>query len=180
MGAVAALLLAASLAPATAQSGVQVGVLECRGSGSISFVIGSVHELTCLFSGAESVHPYHGIVQKVGLDLGVTDRSALRWAVFAPTRDIGPGDLAGNYGGVTAGAAVGVGGNANVMVGGSNSSIALQPLSMEGQTGLNLAVGVEALELRLAPSLALGPNPLAFGGCDPSKGVGAMLKMLQN
>jgi hypothetical protein len=71
--------------------------------------------------------------------------------VFAPTRDIGPGDLAGNYGGMTAEAAVGVGGNANVLVGGSNSSIALQPLSLEGQTGLNLAVGVGALELRFGP-----------------------------
>jgi uncharacterized protein DUF992 len=81
---------------------------------------------------------------------------------------------------VTAGAAVGSAAKAKGLVGGSNNSIALQPLSLEGQTGLNLAVGVEALELRLAPSLALGPNPLAFGGCDPSKGVGAMLKMLQN
>jgi Protein of unknown function (DUF992) len=52
---------------------------------------------------------------------------------------------------VTAGAAVGVGGNANVLVGGSNSSIALQPLSLQGQTGLNLAVGVAALELRYGP-----------------------------
>ena len=75
----------------------------------------------------------------------------LGWAVFAPTRDIGPGDLAGNYGGVTAGAAVGVGANANVLVGGSNRSIALQPLSLQGQAGLNLAVGVAALELRYGP-----------------------------
>src|SRR5947199_6328948 len=114
MGALAALMLAASLGPATAQSGVQVGVLECRGSGSISFVIGSVHEFTCIFSaGGGPVVPYHGIVRKVGLDLGVTEGSVLGWAVFAPTRDIGPGDLAGNYGGVTAGAAVGGGGLPN-------------------------------------------------------------------
>src|SRR6266568_3165228 len=77
--ALAALMFAASLGPAAAQSGVQVGVLECRGSGSISFVIGSVHEFTCLFSGAGPVQPYHGLVQKVGLDLGVTDRSVLGW-----------------------------------------------------------------------------------------------------
>ncbi len=151
-GALATLALVASVGLATAQSGVQVGVLECRGSGSISFVIGSVHEFACIFSpGGAPVVPYHGIVRKVGLDLGVTEGSVLGWAVFAPTRDIGPGDLAGNYGGVTAGAAVGVGGNANVLVGGSNSSIALQPLSLQGQTGLNLAVGVAALELRYGP-----------------------------
>ncbi len=153
MGALAALALATCLGPAAAQSGVQAGVLECRGSGSIGFVIGSVHEFTCIFraTGGGPVMPYHGVVRKIGLDLGVTEGSVLGWAGFAPTRDIGPGDLAGNYAGVTAGAAVGVGGNANVLVGGSNSSIALQPLSLQGQTGLNLAVGVAALELRYGP-----------------------------
>ena len=153
MGALAGLALGASLGPAAAQSGVQAGVLECRGSGSIGFVIGSVHEFTCVFrsAGGGPLLPYHGIVRKVGLDLGVTEGSVLGWAVFAPTRDIGPGDLAGNYAGVTAGAAIGVGGNANVLVGGSNSSISLQPLSLQGQTGLNLAVGVAALELRYGP-----------------------------
>ena len=151
MGGLAALAIASSLGPAAAQAGVQVGVLECRGSGSISFVIGSVHEFTCLFSGPGPLQPYQGIVRKIGLDLGVTEGSVLGWAVFAPTRDIGPGDLTGNYGGVTAGAAVGIGANANVLVGGSNSSISLQPLSLQGQTGLNLAVGVAALELRYGP-----------------------------
>src|ERR1700694_3989270 len=171
-GALAALALAASLGPAVAQSGVQAGVLECRGSGSIGFVIGSGPEFTCICrsTGGGPVVPYHGVVRKIGLDLGVTEGSVLGWAVFAPTRDIGPGDLAGNYGGgsagaaggvggdgkqvgggVSAGAAVGIGGNANVLVGGSNSSIALQPLSLQGQTGLNLAVGVAALELRYGP-----------------------------
>ena len=153
MGALAALGIAAISGSAAAQSGVQAGVLECRGSGSIGFVIGSVHEFTCIFrsAGGGPVLPYHGIVRKVGVDLGVTEGSVLGWAVFAPTRDIGPGDLAGSYAGVTAGAAVGVGGNANVLVGGSNSSIALQPLSLQGQAGLNLAVGVAALELRYGP-----------------------------
>jgi len=153
VGGLAALALAGCLGPAAAQSGVQAGVLECRGAGSIGFVIGSVHEFTCIFRSADGapIAPYHGVVRKVGLDLGVTEGSVLGWAVFAPTRDIGPGDLAGNYGGVTAGAAIGVGGNANVLVGGSNSSIALQPLSLQGQAGLNLAVGVAALELRYGP-----------------------------
>jgi Protein of unknown function (DUF992) len=153
MGAFAGLALAASLGSASAQSGLQAGVLECRGSGSIGFVIGSVHEFTCIFRSADGapIAPYHGVVRKVGLDLGVTEGSVLAWAVFSPTRDLGPGDLAGSYGGVTAGAAVGVGGNANVLVGGSNSSISLQPLSLQGQTGLNLAIGVAALELRYGP-----------------------------
>ena len=152
-GALAAAALAACVGSAAAQSGIQAGVLECRGSGSIGFLIGSVHEFTCIFRSANGgpLVPYNGVVRKVGLDLGVTGGSVLGWAVFAPTRDIGPGDLAGNYGGVSAGAAVGLGGNANVLVGGSNSSITLQPLSLQDQTGLNLAVGVAAFDLRYGP-----------------------------
>ena len=150
---VAFALLAAGAAPAAAQSGVQAGVLECRGAGSISFVVGSVREFTCIYRPGLGgpVMPYHGVVRRVGLDVGVTEGSVLGWAVFAPTRDLGPGDLAGNYGGVSAGAAVGVGGNANVLVGGSNNSISLQPLSLEGQAGLNVAVAVAGLELRPGP-----------------------------
>src|SRR5438552_3335222 len=152
--ALAAAALAAGAVPAVAQSGgVQAGVLECRGEGAISFLVGSVREFTCIYRPGLGgpVIPYHGVVRRVGVDIGVTEGSLLGWAVFAPTRDLGPGDLAGNYGGVSAGAAVGVGGNANVLVGGSNSSIALQPLSLQGQAGLNLAVGVAALELRYGP-----------------------------
>src|SRR5260370_25774726 len=130
MGAFAAAALAACGGPAAAQSGVQAGVLECRGSGSIGFVIGSVHEFTCIFrsTGGGPVVPYHGVVRKIGLDLGVTEGSVLGWAVFAPTRDIGPGDLAGNYGGLSARAPVGGRGTAHVPGGGPHRSIALQPL----------------------------------------------------
>jgi hypothetical protein len=89
---------------------------------------------------------YDGMVRRVGLDLGFTQQSTLQWAVFAPIHQVGPGDLGGNYGG--AGAVVGIGGDANALVAGSNNSFALQPLSFEGQTGLNVAVGVAGLELR--------------------------------
>jgi hypothetical protein len=149
-GAVAALALAAG--PAAAQSRVQAGILECRGLGTTSFIVGSVHELECVFrSDYGPPVRYHGVVRKFGVDIGFTEQSSLAWGVFAPTRQIGPGDLAGNYAGVTAGAAVGVGGNANALVGGSNNSFALQPLSVEGQTGVNVAVGVADLELRYGP-----------------------------
>jgi len=87
-------------------------------------------------------------VRRSGLDIGFTEQSALGWAVFAPTRRIGPGDLSGNYGGLTAGAAIVLGGNANALVGGSNNELALQPLSFEGQTGLNVALDLAGLELR--------------------------------
>jgi Protein of unknown function (DUF992) len=143
--------VAATCAPAASQSRIQAGILECRGAGSASFVVGSVHQLQCWFQSDRGArYPYYGLVRRVGLDIGFTQQSTLGWAVFAPTRRIGPGDLAGNYGGLTAGAAVVVGGNANALVGGSENSFALQPLSFEGQTGLNVAVGVASLELRPA------------------------------
>ncbi len=136
---------------ATAQTRVQAGILQCRGAPTVSFIVGSVHQLVCVFQSDRGPrYRYYGVVRRVGLDIGFTEQSALAWAVFAPTHWIGPGDLSGNYGGVTAGAAVGVGGNANALVGGSNNSFALQPLSFEEQTGLNVAVGVAGLELRYA------------------------------
>src|SRR6185436_17945609 len=116
---------------------------------SAGFVVGSQRQLDCIFrSDFGPPHRYHGVVSRLGVDLGFTQQSALGWAVFAPTNRIGPGDLAGSYGGVTAGAAVGVGGNANVLIGGSNNTFALQPLSLEGQTGLNVSAGLANLQLQ--------------------------------
>jgi hypothetical protein len=146
--------LAAPIDAASAQSRVQSGVLDCRGAPTTSFVVGSEHQLECTFksdNGAQS--HYYGIVHRAGLDIGFTEKSVFGWAVLAPTDRVGPGDLAGTYGGVTAGAAVGVGANANALVGGSANSFALQPLSVEGQTGLNVAVGAVELELRYADDL---------------------------
>ena len=132
MCALACAAISATCAPAASQSRIQAGILECRGAGSASFVVGSVHQLQCWFrSDRGARYPYYGLVRRVGLDIGFTQQSTLGWAVFAPTRRIGPGDLAGNYGGLTAGAAVVVGGNANALVGGSENSFALQPLSFE-------------------------------------------------
>jgi hypothetical protein len=131
---------------------VNVGVLECRGIGTTGFIIGSVQDLECVFR-TDYMPPvrYHGIVRKWGLDIGITEQSVLAWGVLAPTARIGPGDLAGSYGGVSAGAAVIVGANANALIGGSNNTFALQPLSLEGQTGVNVTLGVANLELRYGP-----------------------------
>jgi hypothetical protein len=139
----------ASVTVASAQSRLEAGVLECQGPGSVSFIVGSVHQLSCLFKPSVGpVQNYAGTVRRVGLDIGITDRLALAWIVLAPTRQLGPSELAGAYAGVSAGAAVGVGLGANALIGGNNSSVALQPLSVEGQTGLNLAAGVTSFELR--------------------------------
>jgi hypothetical protein len=91
---------------------------------------------------------YIATIRKVGLDLGITQESALAWGVFAPVARLGPGDLSGNYVGAQGSATLGVGVGGNVLVGGSANSIALQPLSVQGQVGVSVAAGLESLELR--------------------------------
>jgi hypothetical protein len=145
-------LLVASSAAAQAQQPmqrVQVGVLECRGGASVGFIVGSVTNLGCVLR-AEGLPEdrYIATIRKVGLDLGITQESALAWGVFAPVTRLGPGDLAGNYAGVQGSAAIGVGVGGNALIGGSNNTIALQPLSLQGQVGLSVAAGLESLELR--------------------------------
>ena len=148
----AATLLVASCAAAQAQQPmqrVQVGILECRGGASIGFIVGSVTNLGCVLRAeGQPEDRYVATVRKVGLDLGITQESALAWGVFAPVARLGPGDLAGNYAGVQGSAAIGVGAGGNLLIGGSNNTIALQPLSLQGQIGLSIAAGLESLELR--------------------------------
>jgi len=87
-------------------------------------------------------------MQKLGLDIGFTETTALAWNVFAPVVQPGRGDLAGTYVGVDAMAAAVVGVGGNVLLGGSNNSIALQPLSVQASTGVIIAAGVESLTLQ--------------------------------
>lgn len=149
LSALAALaVFALSSAPASAQQ-TQAGVLECRGGETISFVVGSVSDLNCIYRpDFGPAQQYRAVLRRAGVDIGVTAVSGLIWRVIAPTNQIGLGDLSGNYGGATAGGAFVVGAGANVLYGGSNNSVALQPLSVEGQVGLNVFAGVAGLELR--------------------------------
>ena len=145
-------MLVASFAGAKAQQPiqrVQVGILECRGAASVGFIVGSVTNLGCVLR-VEGMPEdrYIATIRKVGIDLGITQESALGWAVYAPVARLGPGDLSGNYAGAQGSATIGVGLGGNVLVGGSANSIALQPLSLQGQVGLNVAAGLESLELR--------------------------------
>jgi hypothetical protein len=148
----AATMLVASFAGANAQQPiqrVQVGILECRGGASIGFVVGSVTNLGCVLrADGMPEDRYVATIRKVGLDLGITQETALAWGVYAPVARLGPGDLAGDYVGAQGSASIGVGLGGNVLVGGSANSIALQPLSVQGQVGLNVAAGLESLELR--------------------------------
>ena len=96
---------------------VQIGVLECRGGASVGFIVGSVTNLGCVLRGdGRRDEPYVATIRKVGLDLGITQETALAWAVFAPVERSGSGDLSGNYAGAQGSASVGVGLGANVLV----------------------------------------------------------------
>ncbi|THD63075.1 MAG: DUF992 domain-containing protein [Bradyrhizobium sp.] len=148
---VAGTLLVALSAAAAQQpmQRVQIGVLECRGGASVGFIVGSVTNLGCvLHADGMPDDRYVATIRKVGVDLGITQESALAWGVFAPSARLGPGGLSGNYAGAQGSASVGVGVGGNALIGGSENSIALQPLSVQGQVGLNVAAGLESLELR--------------------------------
>src|SRR5690606_5043415 len=115
-------------------------VLECLSNPTFGVVVGSVRTMTCVFkpSYGREQH-YSGTRTRLGLDVGVQAGAAIAWAVLAPTAELGEGELAGTYAGVSADAAAGLGVGANALIGGSNNTVALQPLSIEGQVGVNVA-----------------------------------------
>lgn len=143
----------ASAQPASGQQRlVRTGTLQCDVSAGLGLIIGSSKEINCLYRPTRGrAERYQGAIRHIGLDVGVTARGVMIWAVFAPSRP-GPFALAGNYVGGSAEATVGVGAGANALVGGSSRTIALQPVSVQAQLGLNAAIGVA--ELRLRPSEA--------------------------
>jgi len=133
-----------------ASKGVKIGVLTCEVDGGVGMVIGSSKGMDCVFEGTVGRRErYTGSIDKLGLDIGITRKTVIAWAVFAPGK-LKAGALAGRYAGASAEATVAVGLGANVLVGGSNKSIALQPLSVQAQTGLNLAAGIASLRLKKA------------------------------
>src|SRR2546430_12350509 len=128
---------------------VQAGILQCQGGQNVAFVVGSVTNLECVFrSEGRPPEPYIATVRRYGVDLGFTDQTRFAWAVNAPTGRLGRGELAGSYGGVGANASVGVGFGGNFLVGGPSHAHALPPLSVQGQTGLNVAAGIAGVELQ--------------------------------
>lgn len=151
-----ALALSALAAPqARAQGGggqsaaVRAGYLTCHVSSGWGLIFGSSRSLNCSYAMQPGYTEFYtGSITKFGADIGYLSSAVMIWAVLAPTTNLGQGSLAGTYAGATASAAVGVGAGANVLIGGFNHSIALQPISIEGQNGLNVAAGVAALTLR--------------------------------
>lgn len=138
-------------AVAQSKEGVKVGTLKCDVDSGWGLVFGSSKGLKCVYTpdGKKMSERYRGTIDKYGIDIGYTEAGIILWTVFAPTKSVDPQALAGKYVGATAEATVAVGLGANVLVGGGNS-IALQPLSIGGQRGLNLAAGIASVELKAA------------------------------
>lgn len=147
----AALVLAIAIAPPATAQRIKAGVLTCDVSAGMGFIIGSSKTVSCTFrpDQAGRTENYTGTFARFGLDIGVTAAGVMIWGVFTET-DAGPGFLAGDYVGATAEATLAAGLGANVLIGGSNRTVALQPVSVSGQVGLNFAVGLA--DLRLQPA----------------------------
>ena len=138
--------------PAGAQGAwTQIGVLTCRLNPSIGFIIVGHQSMECKFELAGPYPPqaYEGAINTVGLDIGVSAGGVLAWTVFAPTKGVPAGALAGEYVGASGDIGLGVGAGANVLIGGSGRTIALQPLSLEGSIAVNIALGISMLKLRV-------------------------------
>jgi hypothetical protein len=166
-GAAALAAVLAVMSPADA-AGVKVGVLNCHVSSGWGFIFGSSKDLRCDFAGSRFGERYVGTINKFGVDIGYTAGGVLVWSVFAPTSGMHRGALSGSYAGASASATVGVGAGANALLGGSDRSIALQPLSIEGNSGLNVAAGVGSITLHyVGPEGPMGPPPGAMGGPPP-------------
>jgi Protein of unknown function (DUF992) len=140
---------AAVFAAAPAQAGgVKIGVLSCRVEGGAGWIIGSSKDVECTFKGTRGrVENYVGSIGKLGVDIGITTDTRVGWVVFAPGK-MKSGSLRGSYTGASAEATVGLGIGANVLVGGFKKSINLQPISLQAQTGLNVAAGIASLHLK--------------------------------
>ena len=138
----------APIASANALTPVRAGILQCHGGQNVGFVVGSVTSLECIFqSQGRRPEAYIATLRRIGVDLGITEQTRFEWAVNTPNSRLGRGELAGTYGGVGANASIGVGGGGNFLVGGPANAYALQPISVQGQTGLNVAAGVAGIEL---------------------------------
>lgn len=150
LAAIVAMGLIATPALAQDSSRVQVGRLSCNVSGGVGMIFGSSKSMSCTFH--RKGHPnesYTGTIKKFGLDIGVTRKTVIEWLVFAAAdSSYSRHKLAGNYVGASGEATVGVGVGANALIGGSNKAFVLQPVSVQAQTGLNLAVGVTSMTLR--------------------------------
>ena len=134
-------------APALAD-GVKLGTLTCQIEGGPGLLIGSVRQGECVYHSTNG-HTKHYTAEfsRLGVDIGVTGNKTLVWAVFGVGEN-SPKSLKGSYTGVNAEVSALVGVGVNALIGGLQKGIVLNPLSVSGQTGLNVAAGVANLRLK--------------------------------
>ena len=156
--------------PALAHADVRVGTLACHQQPGWGYFIGSSRRVTCEFRGAEGVSYYNGRMTEAGVDVGYHGDARMVWAVFAPTSHVGPGALAGQYGGATAGGAIGLGVAASGLLGSSENTFHLQPFSVTGKTGLHVTAGIQGMTLVYEPPRAapVEPPPAAYAPPPPT------------
>jgi hypothetical protein len=170
-GAATAVIAALAFGAPADAAGIKVGVLTCHVSSGWGFVFGSSKDLRCNFSPSRGYgERYEGSVSKFGVDVGYTAGGIIVWDVIAPSSSMKRGALQGSYAGATASATAGIGVGANVLVGGLDRSVALQPVSVEGNTGLNVAAGIGAINLHFVAPEA--PPPGAMNGPPPGEPEG--------
>ena len=150
---ISGLALGLFAAPAVAQTSTKAGILSCDVSAGVGLILVQKQTLRCIFTPASGAAPdvYTGRIDEYGVALGAVEQGHLVWGVLAPVEGVPHGALAGTYAGVGGEATAGVGLGANVLIGGLDKSIALQPLSVEGNRGLNVAAGIGAISLKSAP-----------------------------
>ena len=138
------------------KSGIKIGVLTCEVEGGFGYIFGSSRHMDCTFEKGDNqaTEYYTGTIKKYGIDIGFRRGGTIFWGVFAPSLDTAPGGLAGNYGGASGEASVGAGVGVNVLLGGSGNTFSLQPLSVVGFTGLNVAGGVASMTLETSEAPA--------------------------
>lgn len=129
---------------------VRAGQLVCKGGVGFGLLVISSKPFDCKFTPAKggASHYYRARVTNLGVDIGITGPTVLVWTVLTSTTSLAKGHLAGQYLGVGAEASAGIGAGAKLLIGGFKKSIALQPLAVQGQTGVNIAYGVSGLRLR--------------------------------
>jgi len=158
IAALGALFALGTAFPAAAEQRTEIGTLDCIIEGGTNIAIVTSKELSCTFQPADTTRPpetYVGMVNKFGLELGTTSERVMRWVVLAPTSTsaYAPGSLADNYIGPSAEITAGIGGGANILVSQTNKNFVLQPVSLQAQTGLNVALGVSEFQLRSTAAL---------------------------
>jgi hypothetical protein len=147
----ASVAIGAVLLGTPGQAAVEAGQVACNVGGDPGLIVPSSRPLSCTFSGPAGAEHYVGSVSKLGVDIGYLAGGQMLWDVVAPTAYPVPGSLAGSYSGVSASAAVGPGVGANALIDGSNRSFTLQPVSVEGQSGLDVSGGIATINPQYAP-----------------------------